>query len=494
MQLDQNDKALISGDVRLRDVLSKLDLTGMRIVFVVDEKSRVVGVITDGDVRRALLSGATLETLAREVMNKSFVSLSHTIQDDEAQSHLSDRISVIPMLTDDGCLDRIVYRKEPTYIPAAEPVLAGNEMAYVVDCLKSGWISSQGIYVRSFEEAFASYTGTRNALAVSNGTVALQLALDALCVGAGDEVIVPDLTFAATLNAVLHVGAAPVIVDVEPVNLTMDMEAVRAAITPRTKAIMPVHLYGQMCDMATLRQIADQNKLLIIEDAAEALGSRYDGKHAGTIGDAGTFSFFANKLITTGEGGMVVFKDAAVAERARMLRDHGMDPTKRYWHLEAGYNFRLTNLQSAIGLAQLERVEQLLSDKLRLARTYREHLLNLEGAIILPQAIPNSVHSYWNFVVLFRHELGQDVVDRVIEFMRDRHIDARRLFYPMHVMPPYKALPRIGDCPNSKNASARGIAFPSSPKLTEAQITDICITFRQAVEMLDVARMAEQHG
>lgn len=299
----------------------------------------------------------------------------------------------------------------------------------------------------------------------------------------------PDLTFAATLNAVLHVGAEPVIVDVDPKDLTMDPEAVRAAITSKTKAIMPVHLYGQMCDMETLGEIAQEHGLQVIEDAAEALGSRLGNRSAGTIGDAGAYSFFANKLITTGEGGMVVFADPAMAHRARMLRDHGMDPNRRYWHLEPGFNFRLTNMQAAIGLAQLERVDKLLEAKLQLARSYRERLADLSDILVMPTPIPHSVHSYWNFVVLFRDDFASDVAERMISFMRARHIDVRGLFFPMHEMPPYESLRRIGNCPNSVSASQRGVAFPSSPKLTEVQIQDICNTFRNGIEMLDVERL-----
>ncbi|MFD0982582.1 aminotransferase class V-fold PLP-dependent enzyme [Tropicimonas aquimaris] len=483
---------LIDETTELRDVLRALDQTGLRIVFVTDASSRLVGAISDGDMRRGLLAGHGLDEPASAVMNKNFITLPESLPESEARAHVSDRITVIPIVDGVGRAQRFVLEKDPEFIPAAEPLLGGNEISYVVDCLSSGWISSQGAYVAAFENAFAKLTGVPvgQAITVSNGTVALQLALAALDVGPGDEVIVPDLTFAATLNAVLHVGASPVIVDVDPIQLTMDPTAVRAAITSRTRAIMPVHLYGQMSDMGKLGEIAREHGLLVIEDAAEALGSRLGSRHAGTLGDAGTFSFFANKLITTGEGGMVVFSDPEVAARARVLRDHGMDTKKRYWHLEAGFNFRLTNLQAAIGLAQLEKVDELLAAKIRLAGSYTERLADLSELIILPEVDPNNVHSFWNFVVLFRDIFAGDVADQMLRFMRARKIDSRRLFYPMHVMPPYANLRRIGDCPNSVSASRTGVAFPASPKLTEKQIDDICKTFRSGIEMLNVKRLS----
>ena len=228
-------------------------------------------------------------------------------------------------------------------LPVMEPSLNGNELQYVIDCIKTGWISSQGLYVKRFEAEFASYLGVPEAVSCANGTVALHLALAALGIGAGDEVIVPDLTFAASINAVLHSGATPVLVDVRRDTWTIDTDSLQSLMTPRTRAIMPVHLYGRASHMDELRAIAKAHGVLLIEDAAEALGASYRGAMLGSLGDAGTFSFFGNKLITTGEGGMVVYRDAKAAARARILRDHGMDPKRRYWHLEVGYNYRLTN-------------------------------------------------------------------------------------------------------------------------------------------------------
>ncbi|GHA85062.1 GDP-perosamine synthase [Algimonas arctica] len=462
----------------------------MRILFVTNSKKKLVGVLTDGDVRRGLIAGFTLEEKISNVMNKNFVSYNDTMKDNVLKQSLSDRISVIPLVNDDGEVTRFVFNSDPTFIPAAQPSLKGNELAYTLDCIKSGWISSQGAYVGAFEKAFEQKTGTLNAVSVSNGTVALVLALSALGVGPGDEVIVPDLTFAASLNAVIHVGATPVIVDIELPSLSMDPKAVAAAITNQTKAIMPVHLYGQMCEMDELVRIAKENGILIVEDAAEALGSEYKGRHAGTIGDAGTFSFFANKLITTGEGGMVVFKDPEVAKRARILRDHGMDPAMRYWHLEVGHNFRMTNIQAAIGLAQLERFDELLGAKLAIAKHYTERLSDLSDDFLLPSARPSTLHSFWNYVVLLRDPDSLVRGSRLIDFMNSNRIEARRLFFPMHIMPPYQHLSFSGSYDNSISASNRGFALPCYIGLSEQEIDDICSILRKGVDMLDVERWA----
>jgi perosamine synthetase len=229
-------------------------------------------------------------------------------------------------------------------IPVAEPSFGENERRYLNECLSSGWISSQGLFVERFERELAEKLGVPEAVAVSSGTAALHLAVAALGIGPGDEVIVPDLTFAATINSVLHCGATPVLVDVDVDSWTMLPSEVESAITARTRAVLPVHLYGQMAAMDELIALARRHNLLIIEDAAQALGSRLGEQLAGTIGDAGAFSMFANKLISTGEGGMIIFRDAAAAARARVLRDHGMTPGRRYWHDTVGFNYRLTNL------------------------------------------------------------------------------------------------------------------------------------------------------
>src|SRR6202011_2079524 len=256
------------------------------------------------------------------------------------------------------------------FIPISKPMIGAREKQLVLDALDSGWVSSIGKYIDEFEEKFASYCGTEYALAVSNGTTGLHLALATLGIEAGDEVIIPDLTFVATANAVAYTGATPVLADVDADTLCLDVASVKSLITPRTKAIIPVHLYGHPADMDALTEIGDAHGLAIIEDAAEAHGAEYKGRRVGGLGKCAVFSFYGNKIITTGEGGMLTTNDHSFYQRARRLRDHAMSAEKRYFHEERGFNYRITNLQAALGVAQLERIDDFLDRRSEIMNWY----------------------------------------------------------------------------------------------------------------------------
>lgn len=360
----------------------------------------------------------------------------------------------------------------PYKIPVAAPFLIGNEKEYVDDCMKSGWISSAGKYVELFETGFAEFCGVRHAVACCNGTVALHLALAALGVEAGDEVIVPTLTFVATPNAVTYCGATPVFVDSEPATWNLDPAQIEAKITPRTKGILAVHLYGHPAEMKKLREIAGRYNLFLLEDAAEAHGAICDNQTVGSIGDAAAFSFYANKIITTGEGGMVVTDDDALAEKIRLLRGQGMDPARRYWHPVIGYNYRMMNLAAAIGLAQLEKIDEQLQARSIIAEAYRERLLELPG--IMPQSEqPWARHVYWMFSVVFDPERWHSR-DRVIEILSGQGIETRPIFYPAHTFPPYRKCSNGETFPVAENLSASGISLPTWAGLTEEDIDYAC--------------------
>ena len=480
----------ISSERTILEAMACIDRNSKRVVFIEDASGRIIASLSDGDIRRFLLEGGSLEASVGVAMNRDFAFATEGMDSDDVASLITDRVTVVPVLKADGSALKFLYGDISTFIPTSEPNLQGNELAYVVDCVKSGWISSQGEYVRQFESSFAEYVGVPvdRVISVSNGTVGLHLALAALGIGVGDEVIVPDLTFAATANAVLHVGAQPVIVDVDPESFVLEREAVIGAITPATRAIMPVHLYGQMCDMVDMRALAKERGLLIIEDAAEALGSAFMGASAGTFGDAGVFSFFANKLITTGEGGMVVFRDSRQAKIARILRDHGMSPDKKYWHLYAGFNFRLTNLQAAIGLAQMERINDLLEGKIQLAKTYSRILGEFSSIVELPEPLPNVQHSYWSYVLRFKEDVNF-TLQEAIDFMGAHGIELRRVFYPLHLMPPYEKLRRLGDCEHSTLISRTGLLLPASTKITEFQAIEIAETLARFLEMKHLQKL-----
>lgn len=463
----------------LKDALLKIDKNAQGLLFVVDE-GKLLGVITDGDIRRAIISGETIDNKIDKIYNSNCFSLPYNATIEEIQAGLSDRIKVIPLIDDEGNIVDFssIYRLHR--IPVLEPLLEGNELEYVTDCLKTNWISSQGRYVKQFENAIKDYTGAEYALAVSNGTVALHLALVALGIGPGDEVIVPDLTFGATLNAVILAGANPVIVDVDQNNWNMSVELLEANITQSTKAIMPVHIYGVPCDMQKITQIAKKNNLIVVEDCAEALGSRIYEKHVGTFGDAGTFSFFGNKVITCGEGGAIVFKDRLTYEKAKILRDHGMRPDKRYWHDIVGFNYRLTNMQAAIGCAQFEQLSSFRAKRIKIFSWYEKYLMpsGFFEKQIIDQAYDTS---FWLFTVKLKpHSLIER--DHLIEKLAKVGIDTRPVFYPMSKMPAFNNY--VKDLNGSStDISSNSISFPTSVHLTEKDVETISSTTIKYIEL-----------
>ena len=360
-------------------------------------------------------------------------------------------------------------------IPVAEPLLGQEELELVADCVRSGWISSKGEYIGRFEEEFARYCGCKYGVAVHNGTVALHLALVALGVGPGDEVIMPDLTFIATANAVIYTGAKPVYVDVHPRYWCMDPEKVEERITDRTKAIIPVHLYGHPCDMDAIRDIAEDHGLYVVEDAAEAHGAEYKGRKVGSLSDVACFSFYGNKIITTGEGGMCVTDNEELAEKMRLLRNHGMDPNRRYWHIMVGFNYRMTNIQAAIGLAQLKKLDKFIEVKRRNARLYSSLLEDVKG-IVLPPEEPWAKSVYWLYSILIEDDFGMSR-DELMRFLEEHGVETRPFFNPIHIMPPY----RTGESfPVTERLARTGINLPSSVKLTEEEIEYVANLIREA--------------
>ncbi|MDP4005515.1 DegT/DnrJ/EryC1/StrS aminotransferase family protein [Methylobacterium sp. NEAU K] len=362
------------------------------------------------------------------------------------------------------------------FLPVAAPNLAGNERAYVLECLDSTWISSTGRFLDAFEAAFARFCGVSHAVAVNNGTAALHLALTALGIGPGDEVIVPDLTYIASANAVTYCGAKPVFVDCEPATLNLDPDRLAERITSRTKAILPVHLYGHPANMDPILDLARHHGLIVVEDAAEAHGATCRGRPVGSFGTCATFSFYGNKIITTGEGGMVVTDDAALAARLRLYRGQGVDPQRRYIHPVVGFNYRMTNVAAAIGLAQLERIDAILAARRQVAAWYAERLAGINGVRLLG-AEPWAVPVPWLVTVLLT-EGGARERDAVMAALLAEGIDSRPVFYPMHKQPPY----REDTCyPVAEIWSARGLNLPTFESLTEADVAATCASLWRAV-------------
>jgi perosamine synthetase len=355
-------------------------------------------------------------------------------------------------------------------IPVYSPTLDGNEATYVGECLSTGWISSRGTFIGRFERAFADFTGAVDATSVANGTVAIHLALEALGIGPGDEVIVPSFTYIASVNTIMQTGATPVYVDSIEETLQVDPEAVRRAITPRTRAVMAVHLYGHPCDMDGLVDICTEHELLLVEDCAEGFGTRWNGQHVGTFGDVATFSFFGNKTITTGEGGMVLAKDPAVLARAKHLKSQGVSPTREYWHDALAYNYRMTNIEAAIGLAQIERADEFIAKKAALAATYRTQLAGLPLRTHDP--VGNVVHSYWMCSIILERPAERDALRRHLD---GAGIDTRPFFPQAHLMPHARADVEL---PAGARISQSGINLPSYPALTPAQVDHVCASIR----------------
>ncbi|MDM0044622.1 DegT/DnrJ/EryC1/StrS family aminotransferase [Variovorax dokdonensis] len=353
------------------------------------------------------------------------------------------------------------------FIPVYQPDLGGNVKAYVNECIDSSWISGgQGRFVGAFEEAFADRVGSHHAVTVCNGTVALHLALVALGIGPGDEVIVPTLTYIASANAITYTGATPVFVDSRKDTWQIDPEDVRRCITERTRAIMVVHLYGQPCDMSALGEIARQHRLFVVEDCAEAFGSTFQGQHVGTFGDIATFSFYGNKTITTGEGGMVVTNDKTLYDRCRRFRGQGLAAYREYWHDLVGYNYRMTNVAAAIGLAQLERADEFIERKRALAARYAAMLKKFP--LEMHAEAPDSVHSYWMVSVLVESPEHRGPLRA---HLKEAGIETRPLFYPVHTMPPYARSYRRHEV--AEDLSWRGINLPSWPALGDAEFERI---------------------
>jgi perosamine synthetase len=358
-------------------------------------------------------------------------------------------------------------------IPVAEPEIGEEELQNVMEAVKSGWVSSKGPFIEEFERSFSSYINVKYGAATSNGTTALHLALAALGMGRGDKVLVPSLTFIAVANATTYTGAKPVFIDSHPEYWCMDPSKIEEKIDSQTKAIIVVHLYGHPCDMDEIMRIAEDHGLHVIEDCAEAHGAEYKGRKLGSFGIISCFSFYGNKIITTGEGGMCLTSNEELANKIRILRDHGMNPDKKYWHDVIGFNYRMTNLQAAIGVAQLKKIDLLIDKKRQIAIAYKRLLQDLPAIRPAPEmSWAKSV--YWLYSVLVKKGLR----NKIINHLEREGIETRPFFYPQHVLPPYK---RGLTLPVAEELSARGLNLPSGPRLSKNHIQEIVKSLEEAL-------------
>ena len=359
-------------------------------------------------------------------------------------------------------------------IPISKPWITDLEKRYALDAIESGWISSIGPYVERFENAFAEKIGVRYALTANSGTAACHLALAGMGFRPGDQVIVPSVTFVATANAVKYCNCDIVVADIDPLSWNIDASKVEELVGPHTVALFLVHLYGNMCDMEAISRVCSRNNLVLVEDACEALGGSFGGKKAGSFGKAAAFSFYGNKTLTTGEGGMFATDDRELYLKAKTMRGQGQ--TERYYHPIVGHNYRMTNIQAAIGLAQLERMDQILDEKKRVFEAYQKRLKGAFGKrafIGWPLVHANSSHSYWAVTITVgdANPCSIPMRDRIAEFLDSSDIETRPVFYPIPNLPPYRG---TGKSPNGQCLFKRGITLPSYPEMSQGEIDLVC--------------------
>jgi perosamine synthetase len=366
-------------------------------------------------------------------------------------------------------------------IPVNEPLLNGNEKKYLQECIDTGWISSEGPFIKKFEEEFSRINHRKHGVAVCNGTAALEIAVEALGIGKGDEVIMPAFTIISCASAIIKSGAKPVLVDSDLQTWNMDVDQIEKKITKKTKAIMVVHIYGLPVDMDPVLKLAKKHKLKIIEDAAEAHGQTYKGKICGSFGDVSVFSFYPNKLITTGEGGMVLTDNQKLADRCRSLRNLCFIPSKRFVHEELGWNMRITNLQAALGLAQLERWDDHITRKRKMGSLYTELLKDVKGIILPLEKTAYADNIYWVFGVVSQNKKLS--AEKIMKLLAEKNIGTRPFFYPMHLQPAFKKMGFFKNqkYPNAELLYKQGFYLPSGLTLTEEQIKEVANALKEIV-------------
>lgn len=461
------EKMICSYNATIKDVMMCIDRNAKGTAFITDDTGRLAGIMTDGDIRRLLINGYGLNDCIEMHIKRDFEYALVSDEPSDIAGKFSYCIKIIPIVNEEMHLVDYACYDENVHISLAQPQLNGNEYKYLMDAFLSTWISSTGKYIQRFEESFSDYCGVRYGVATSNGTTALHLALTALGIGIGDEVIIPDITFAATINAVLYTGATPVIVDIEEDSWCIDPDEIIKAITPRTKAIIPVHIYGQPCDMGKICDIAQKNNLYVVEDCAEAHGAEWGSKKVGSFGIISCFSFFGNKVVTTGEGGMCITDSAELNEKMRILRDHGMSKEKKYYHEVIGFNYRMTNLQAAIGTAQVERIDEILEWREDLENQYRKIFADTAGVTLQSNMLDNRKKITWLISIL----VAEDKRDEILSDLKENGIDARAFFIPLSEMAIYRKY--AGKCPRSKKISRMGINLPTTYEVNGERIERI---------------------
>lgn len=471
-----------------KNILKKINKNSLGIIFATDKNFKLIGSITDGDIRRSLIKKKISNKIdfTSKLINKKVFSLSANLKPAQIIPYLGSviknkKINCIPLVDTNGVIVDISTLSKLKRYPLISLDIGNEELKNLTDCVRSGWISSLGPYVIKFEKELKDYVKGKYLTTTTSGTTALELAVKSLGLTKGDEIIVPDFTFAASINSIINAGCKPVIVDVEKDTWTIDINKILKVITKKTKAIMAVHIYGQPSKLDELKILCKKKKLFLLEDAAEALGAKYKNKIIGSHGDCVCFSFFANKTITTGEGGAVIFKEKKYFDKAVMIKNHGMLIGKFYDHKCVGSNYRMTNIQAAIGCAQLKKINLYIFERKKIFDYYNKSFIDKDFLLLLPKN-NWSTNSYWLYSIVLKN-FGKLLRNQIIKLMQNKGIECRPGFPSLSSLSVFNKFSN-GDYPVSNFLSENLISFPSN-NLTKIDQDFIIKSFLEIIKSLD---------
>jgi perosamine synthetase len=476
------------GNSTIKEVMQGIDRGSLRIAIIVDETKRLIGVATDGDIRRALLSGKKLTSPIQEVMRLNpIIALEGTPAKELLEMMLAKDLLQIPIVDNEGSVVDIALFSELRTIPLSSPDITHKEIEVINQVLATPFLSI-GPKINEFEKRISSYLGTKYAVGVNSGTSGLHLCIRSLEIRDGDEVITTPFSFVASSNCILFERAKPVFVDIEEDSLCINSEKIEEKITPKTKAILPVHVFGHPCKMDKVTEIATKYNLFVIEDACEALGSEYIGRKVGSFGNAAVFAFYPNKQITTAEGGMIVTNDENIAKLCMSMRNQGRaeDSQSEVLYDRLGYNYRMNELSAALGVAQMERIDEILKKREKVANFYNERLRKVKG-VRIPYVAPNVKMSWFVYVILLESgNFSKRERDRIIQELNKRGIVARNYFPPIHLQSHYVEMfgYRQGAFPITEKITHLTISLPFYNNLSEREIDFICDTVEKIIKNL----------
>jgi len=482
------DTITIRENRTIKEAMESLNKGGSRIVLIVDAEEKLKGVVTDGDIRRALVSGQDLKTPVKEIMITNPVkAIEDTPAKDLLNIMLKKGIQEIPIVDNQGVLIDIALLSELKSIPLSSPDITKKEVEIVNQVLSTPFLSI-GPKIKEFEKKIADYIGTRYAIAVNSGTSGLHLCVRSLGIKDGDEVITSPFSFIASANCILFERAKPVFVDINEKTLCLDTSKIEEKITEKTKAILPVHIFGHPCEMSKIMEIARRHNLAVIEDACEAIGAEYKGKKVGSFGNCGVFAFYANKQITTGEGGIIVTNNKDVAKLCESMRNQGRGEDNRWLsHVRLGYNYRMSELSAALGLVQMERISEMLEKRSRVADFYNQRLSQIKE-VKIPYVGPEINKMSW-FVYVIRldsRRFSRGDRDKIIQELDNRGIQCRDYLPPIHLEPFYVEMfgYQQGDFPITEAVSDSTIALPFYNNLSEEEVDYICNNLKDIINNL----------